>query len=49
MPYFTAAISGYVPMLVAMPSRPIKAALAVLLVTALFTALFMLEREPRKG
>lgn len=43
MLYFTAAMSGYVPMIVAIPARPVKAAIAVLLVTALFTALHLLE------
>ena len=49
MPYFTAAMTGYVPMLVAVPARPMKAALAVLIVSALFTALFFLEDKNLSG
>lgn len=49
MPYFTAAINGYIPMLVAVPARPMKAALAVLIVSALFAALVLLEDQTPPG
>ncbi|MGY3582114.1 hypothetical protein ACVIGB_000963 [Bradyrhizobium sp. USDA 4341] len=47
MPYFTAAISSYIPMLVAILARPLKAAIATLLVAAIYAALFSLTRDQR--
>jgi hypothetical protein len=45
MPYFTAAICGYIPMIVAIPARPLKAAIAAVLIAAIYAALFSLDRK----